>query len=79
MIIDHLLEELQSEESRSRISKEEILYVLKNSKNRKAPGPDDDPTELLKIMDDNGLEVLVDLFNSIYDLGTIPKEWLTST
>uniref|UniRef100_A0A8D8M2B6 Craniofacial development protein 2 n=1 Tax=Cacopsylla melanoneura TaxID=428564 RepID=A0A8D8M2B6_9HEMI len=73
------LEITTSEDSGRRISKEEIEYVLKRSKTKKAPGPDDVPTELLKIMDDNGLEVLVDLFNSMYDLGSIPKEWLTST
>ncbi|KAI5746142.1 hypothetical protein M8J77_000312 [Diaphorina citri] len=68
-----------SEESGQRISKEEIKYALKNMKNKKAPGPDDVPTELLKILDDNGLIALADLFNSIYDLGSIPKEWLSST
>ncbi|KAI5734561.1 hypothetical protein M8J77_007970 [Diaphorina citri] len=68
-----------SEESGQRISKEEIKYALKNMKNKKAPGPDNVPTELLKILDDNGLIALADLFNSIYDLGSIPKEWLSST
>lgn len=51
----------------------------KNAKLRKAPGPDEVPSELLKLLEDEGVDLLVDLFNTIYKTGNIPEQWLTST
>uniref|UniRef100_A0A8D8SK11 Craniofacial development protein 2 n=1 Tax=Cacopsylla melanoneura TaxID=428564 RepID=A0A8D8SK11_9HEMI len=61
------------------IMKEEVIKALKNSKPRKAAGPDEVPSELLKLLEDDGVNLLVDLFNTIYRTGVIPEQWLTST
>lgn len=42
-------------------------------------GPGNIPTEAIKVMDDGNIEVLVKLFNAIYDSGHIPSDWLQST
>lgn len=57
----------------------EVTNILKNAKPRKAAGPDEVPTELFKLFDDDGIDVLIDLFNIIYASGNIPKECFTST
>lgn len=61
------------------IMKEEVIKALKNSKPRKAAGPDEVPSELLKLLEDDGENLLLDLFNTIYRTGMIPEQWLTST
>lgn len=61
------------------ILREEIEYALKNVKSGKASGPDGIPVELLKLLNDDAISVLLDLFNTIYTTGIIPKEWLRST
>ena len=45
----------------------------------KAAGPDRIPIELIKLFDDDVIDILLDLFNRIYDKGEIPKQWLLST
>ncbi|KAI5707314.1 hypothetical protein M8J77_000030 [Diaphorina citri] len=69
---------ITTETSGREISVAEIEYALKTSKNRKSPGPDNIPSEVYKIFGPNGLIVLKDLFNMIYDTGKIPEEWLKS-
>ena len=58
------------------ILESEVEYALKRMKNRKAPGADELPAELLKCID---VKVLTKLFNKIYNSGSIPSEWLMST
>lgn len=60
------------------IMKREIERAIENAKTRKATGPDEIPTEILKLLRENGLQLLVSLFNSIYDRGVIPSDWLKS-
>ncbi|KAL1446089.1 hypothetical protein WDU94_009850 [Cyamophila willieti] len=62
-----------------KIMKEEVLDILKKAKPRKAAGPDEVPSELIKLLEDDGIDVLLDLLNAIYSSGKIPKSWLTST
>ena len=62
-----------------KILKEEIKSALKNSKNGKAVGPDQIPVESLKCINDETLDIIVDLFNTVYKTGNIPKQWLLST
>jgi hypothetical protein len=56
------------------IMKEEVTNILKNAKPRKAAGLDKVPSELLKLLDDDGIDMLVDLFNTIYASRNIPEE-----
>lgn len=76
---EDLINEDTDEESGPDITKEEVLYAIKLSKNNKAPGPDQIPIEILKLIKEEQIAILVDLYNSVYNTGIIPKEWLQST
>lgn len=69
----------QTNETGPPIIKEEVIYAIRNSKGDKAMGPDEIPIELIKLIDEDVLDVVIDLFNSIYQTGTIPRQWLQST
>lgn len=62
-----------------KILKSEIVYALETMKPGKAAGPDQIPIELIKLFNDDVIDVLLDLFNRIYDTGEIPEQWLSST
>lgn len=49
------------------------------AKNKKAPGPDEICGEVLKLIDDENINVLMKLFNTVLDTGIFPDEWLTSS
>lgn len=61
------------------ITKEEILHALMALKNGKAAGPDQIPSEILKLIKEEQIHILLYLFNGIYLGGSIPDEWLIST
>lgn len=48
------------------ITRAEIEKAIHNSKNNKAIGPDEIPSEILKILDERGIEVLHKIFNIVY-------------
>jgi len=58
--------------------KEEVISMLKNAKLRKAPGPDEVRSELLKLLEDERIDLLVDLFKTVYKTRNIPEQWLKS-
>lgn len=61
------------------ITKEEVIHAIRNIKNGRSSGPDELPAEMLKLIEDQHLHILVNLFNTIYSTGIIPEDWLTST
>lgn len=61
-----------------RITKDEVFYAIKSAKNGKSVGPDEIPAEILKLLEYEHLDVMVNFFNSIYDTGIIPSDWLHS-
>lgn len=61
------------------ITMDELEKAIKTAKNRKATGPDEIPSEILKCLDVNGKQSLLSLFNKVYKTGIIPTEWLKST
>lgn len=62
-------------DERFSIMKEEVTNILKYAKPRKAACSDEVSSELLKLLDDDGLDMLVDLFKTIYAPGNIPEEY----
>lgn len=61
------------------ITREEVEYAIKVAKSGKAVGPDDIHCEVLKLLDEQSITVMVELFNNIYRTGHIPQDWLLST
>lgn len=61
------------------ITKDEIERAIRSSKNNKAVGPDKIPSEILKLLDGRGITALHTVFNTIYETGHYPKQWLCST
>ncbi|KAL6421339.1 hypothetical protein ACFW04_014785 [Cataglyphis niger] len=49
-----------------------------NSKTNKAVGPNEIPTDLLKLLEKKGIVILHKIFNTIYDIDTYLAQWLTS-
>lgn len=72
------LELHQIEDSGPEILESEVVYAIQQTKEGRANGPDGIPVEMLKLIDDNSIGVIVDLFNTIYETGIIPKQWLQS-
>lgn len=57
----------------------EVEHMIRNAKTRKPVGPDEIPTDLLKLIDEDNIKVLVNHFNIVYDTVVLPSEWLNST
>jgi hypothetical protein len=67
------------EEERLEFLKSEVANAVKVAKPRKAMGPDELPSEVIKLLDEDSIQKLTKLFNEIYATGEIPNEWLLST
>uniref|UniRef100_A0A146MDJ5 RNA-directed DNA polymerase from mobile element jockey n=1 Tax=Lygus hesperus TaxID=30085 RepID=A0A146MDJ5_LYGHE len=57
---------------------DELQAVLGGAKENKAPGIDRIPVEFYKFAPDNYLQRMLDLFNSMYDTGSVPQDFGTS-
>lgn len=71
--------EIRNNDEGPDIQIDEVRKAIQLAKTGKAMGPDEIPTEMLKLLDDDGLKRLTELINNIYSTGVIPKEWLVST
>ena len=58
--------------------KAEVERAIKNSQLGKAPGEDGITTEMLKLLEDFGIDKLTELFNAIYETGDFPEDLLMS-
>ncbi|GFO39078.1 endonuclease-reverse transcriptase [Plakobranchus ocellatus] len=56
------------------ILKEEVEAAIKKMKNGKATGPDNIPVEIIKALDNLGIDLTTKLLNAIYDSGTTPED-----
>lgn len=59
-------------------SGEELVRALNKIKNRKAPGPDGVPTEILKICVNARPDIFISMFNECMITSRFPKIWKTS-
>ena len=62
----------------SPILKEEVEKAIRKSQAGKAPGDDGITVEMIKLLEEFGIEKLTDLYNVIYSTGTFPEELLKS-
>ena len=62
----------------SRIEEAEVVQALRKMSSGKAPGPDDIPAEVWKMMGQRGAAYLTSLFNRIIVDGQLPRIWTTS-
>lgn len=60
------------------ITADEVKRALSKTKNGKAVGPDEIPSELLKMCGTSGISWLTSLFNLILSQGKMPDEWRKS-
>ena len=60
------------------IMKREIEFALRKTKLNKAIGPDEINTEMIKTLEDIGIDTLHKLFNKMYDTGKIPSDMAKS-
>lgn len=65
-------------ETAPKILKSEIIKAIKQGKQGKAAGPDEIYIEIIKLLDEENIEVLVQMFNNIYESSQIPQDWLHS-
>ncbi|XP_072377795.1 uncharacterized protein [Diabrotica undecimpunctata] len=61
------------------ILKAEVEKAIKQSKNGKSLGPDQIPSKRLKLLDDDNVSELTNIYNHIYETGTLLRIWLEST
>ena len=60
------------------IMKREIEFALRKTKLNKAMGPDEINTEMIKTLEDMGIDTLHKLFNKLYETGEIPSDMAKS-
>ncbi|XP_073841564.1 uncharacterized protein [Musca autumnalis] len=60
------------------ITKSEVESAITSLKTRKATGPDEIPSEMLKLMDENNIGLLTRLMNHVYNTCHYPQDWLKS-
>ena len=53
---------------------EELHIVIRKLKNNKSLGPDGIPTEFLKYLDGEGLEIVLDILNDCWEKEILPSE-----
>ena len=61
------------------IAIDEVRHAMQHTKASKAPGPDELTLEMIQVLGEDGLHMLTSLFNALYGIGKIPKEWKCST
>ena len=60
------------------VERAEVVRALAKMKNGKAMGPDGIPVEVWKVLGEEGIDLLWDLFEKIYEQEEIPDEWRNS-
>jgi hypothetical protein len=66
--------EVDEEHKGLHILRSEVEKVMKEMRDTKATGDDDAPVEVLKLLGDDGLKLITELMNNIYESGEWPKD-----
>lgn len=69
---------MDQEEQPMTILTSEVKHAIKLSKVRKAPGEDNIYAEMLKLLDDESINLLTTFFNKMYCTGILPHDWTKS-
>ena len=69
---------IANERGAPRISRREVRRALSKMKKGKAVGPDGIPVEVWRCLGEEGIDILWDLFNKIYQQEKIPDAWRNS-
>ena len=73
-------EEVDTDKKGPYISQSELGKPIKEMRNRKATGDDDDvPGDVLKLLGECGLKILTKVINTIYETGEWPKNFMEVT
>ena len=79
MLLNEVFEDgVQNEGLTPGIEMREVKVALKRAKKGKAMGPDGIPVEVWKCMGDEGVDMLWDLQQKIYEQEKMPEEWRNS-
>lgn len=57
----------------------EVELAIKQTRSNRAPGPDEIPADIIKLLDEGSIRKLTQFFNVLYLSGQLPNEWLDST
>ena len=60
------------------INRKEVEVALKGMKHGKAMGPDGIPVEVWKSLGEEGVDMLLDLLQKIFEQEKMPEEWMDS-
>ena len=69
---------LHSAETGPRILKNEVWWAMKNMKTGKSSGMDEIPIEMLIALEDDGIDLIWEIVNRIYETGNFPEDMLKS-
>jgi hypothetical protein len=72
-------EEVDEDNKGSHILHSEVEKVIKEMRDKKATGDDDVPVKALKLLGDDGLNLLTQVINNIYDSEEWPKDFTEVT
>lgn len=56
-----------------------MVHTVMMAKYNKAPGLDEITADMIKLIEEEQIHVLLDLYNTVYNTEIIPIEWLKST
>jgi hypothetical protein len=68
-------EEVDEDHEGPHILCSEVEKAIKEMRDKKATGDDDVPVEALKLLGDDGLNLLAQLISNIYESGEWPKDF----
>jgi hypothetical protein len=57
----------------------EVEKAIKEMRDKKATGDDDIPVEVLKLLGEDGLNLMTQLINNVYESGEWPKDFIEVT
>ena len=73
-------EKVDTDKKGPHILQSEVEKAIKEMRNKKATGDDDDvPGDVLKLLGEGGLKIMMKLINTIYETGEWPKDFTEVT